>query len=318
MRKLFLFLWIGLFLFFLPGSSYGFWVWSPKRPALTQPKRMVKPSPKEQLAWALSLFETKEYARALQEMENLARRYPQSPEAAEAQFYIGRCHEELGNDEEAFKAYEEVVKKYPNSDKIQEVIEHEYRIANLYYGGKKRKVMKLELFAGYEKAVEIYRQVVAHAPYGAYAELSQYKVGECYKKIGNYKKAREAFEKLIEDYPRSELVNQAKYQIALTTFRMSREADYDEEATDKAIEKFSNFVAEHPESNLAEESQGAIRDLQERKAKKAFDTAEFYAKQKAYPAARIYYNKVIGQFPKSSWASRALEQLTILEKKEKP
>ena len=318
MRKCFLLFFVGtIFLISLDGTALGFWVWSPKSSKFTNPKKIAKQTPKAQLAWALSFYEEKEYPRALQEMEILVRTYPRSAEAAEAQFYAGRSYEALEDYEKAYKAYHTVLKKYPNSARIQEVIEEEYRIANLFYSGKKRKIAGLEILPSYEKAIEIFREVVENAPYGSYAELSQYKIGECYKKVGDYQKAREAFEKLIEDYPKGELVDNAKYQIALVTFKMSRAASYDEEATDKAINEFTKFVQEHPESELVQESQEAVRELKGRKAEKAFEIAEFYAKQEQLAAAKVYYNEVIERYADSSWASRALEKLTVLEKKEK-
>lgn len=313
-RLLSLLLLANLLLLFAHETAFGFWIWSPKSSKFTNPKKVTQQTPKDQFAWALSFYEAKDYPRALQEMENLVRQYPQSAEAAEAQFYVGRSHEALEAYDAAFKAYELAVKRYPNSARIQEVIELEYRIANLYFSGKKRKLAGLEILPSYAKAIEIFKQVVEHAPYGSYAELSQYKTGECYKKTGDYKSAREAFEKLIEEYPKSELVSDAKYQIALVTFKMSREASYDEEATDKAMTEFSKFIEEHPESELVQESVEAIRELKDRKAEKAFEIAEFYAKQDSFTAAKVYYNKVIEEYAESRWAGRALEALTVLEK----
>lgn len=317
MRRLFIFLGIGISLIFFQETALGFWIWSPKSSKFTDPRRIAKGSPQEQLNWALSFFEAKDYPRAIREMENLTRRYPRSAEAAEAFFFMGRSHEALEEYEAAFKDYEGVVKKYPNSGRIQEIVEREYRIANLFYSGKKRKIAGLEILPSFEKAAEIFQRVIENAPYGPYAELSQYKIGECYRKSGDYKKAREAFEKLMEDYPKSELVNDAKYQIALATFQMSRGASYDDEATDKAIEQFSKFVKEHPESDVVEESREAIRTLRERKAEKAFEIAEFYVKQGAVSAATVYYDKVIDQYGETSWATRALEKLKVLEKQKK-
>jgi len=280
---------------------------------------MSKPVPQDQFQWALSFYEAKEYPRALQEMKNLVRRFPKSAEAAEALFYIGLCHEALDNYENAFKAYEEVVGKYPNSGRIQEILEQEYRIANLFYSGKKRKVpgVGLELLPSYGVAIDIFKRVVENAPYGPYADLSQYKIGECHKKRGEYREAKEAFEKLMDDYPKSQLVDDVKYQIALVSFKMSREASYDERATDEAITEFSRFIAEHPESELVQESQSAIQELQGRKAEKAFEIAEFYVKQKSFAAAKTYYNEVIERYAETSWARLALEKLTVLEKEEK-
>ncbi|MBI4437138.1 MAG: outer membrane protein assembly factor BamD [Candidatus Omnitrophica bacterium] len=310
---------ITLLLFLIQGTAFGFWLWSPKTSKFTSPRKMSKPVPKDQFQWALSFYEAKEYPRALQEMKNLMNRFPKSAEAAEALYTIGLCHEALENYENAFKAYEGVIGKYPNSGRIQEIIEREYHIANLFYSGKKRRVpgVGLELLPSYGIAIDIFKRVVENAPYGPYADLSQYKIGECHKKRGEYREAREAFEKLMEDYPKSQLVSDAKYQIALVSFKMSRGASYDEQATDQAISEFSLFIEEHPESELVQESKEAIQELQGRKAEKSFEIAEFYAKQKSFAAAKTYYNEVIERYAETSWARLALEKLTVLEKEEK-
>ena len=316
-RRLFLIVSIILFACPLTGSASAFWLWSPKTLKYINPKKVSKPVPKNQFQYALSFYAAKNYSRALDEMKNLVRDYPRATEAGEAYFYMGLCQEELEDYDAAYKSYEEVVKKYPNSGRIQDIIEREYRIANLFYNGKKRKIAGLEIFPSFDKAIEIYRRVVENAPYGPYADLSQYKTGECFKKKGEYGESREAFEKLIETYQKSELIDDAKYQIALVTFKMSGGAHYDERETDEAIEKFSNFIKEHPESNLVKESGEAIQELRNRKAEKAFDIAEFYAKQGAIPAAKTYYNEVVEHYAESSWARLALERLTILEKEAK-
>jgi len=320
MRRLLVFIGIGIFLVAFEGSTFGFWLWSSKKPEFVRPEEMTtKGTPEEQLAWALAFYEAKDYERAIHEMGALVRQFPRSKEASEGQFYLGRAYEGIENYVAAFKAYEEVIKKYPNSSRIQEIIEYEYRIANLFYSGKKRKVIRNfgpEILPSYQKAVEIYTQVIQHAPYGPYAELSQYKIGQCYKKIEDYEKAREAFEKLIKEYPRSELKDDAKYQIALVTFHLSRDASYDVQATDQAIAEFSKFVEEHPESELVQESLDAVKELENRKAEKSFEIASFYDKQGHLQAAIVYYNKVIEEYSESVWAERALERVTVLKKKE--
>ena len=316
MRNPFLIIGIALlFGFSLAGESLAFWIWSPKTKKLERPEKGVKAAPSEQLAFGLSFFQSGNYERALREMENLIDKYPASKETVEAQYYVGRSYEGLENYYTAFKAYEKLTAHYPNSQRIGEVIEREYRIGNLFYSGKKRKIAGLEILPSLDKAIEIFRRVVEQSPYGPHGVLSQYKLGECYKKNEDYPKAEEAFEKLIEEYPTSELVDEARYQIALVSFRMSRKAPYDSRATDEAIAQFSRFVKEHPQNDLVPESLETIQALQDRKAEKTFETAQFYEKQGKTTAARLYYNQVIEQHGKSPWAQQALERLTILGKK---
>ena len=297
------------------GEGFPFWIWSPKTKRLERPEKGVKPVPADQLTWALSFFQVKEYEQALRQMENLVDRYPSSKEAAEAQYYVGRCDEALGDYYAAFKAYDKLSAHYPNSQRLGEAVEREYRIGNLFYSGKKRKLAGLEILPSLDKATEIFLRVVEQAPYGSYGVLAQYKVGECHKKSGQYAQAKEAFEKLVEEYPNSELVDEARYQIALVTLKMSRKASYDDRTADEALVQFNRFIKEHPQSDLVSESLEAIQTLKDRKAEKAFETAQFYEKQGKTTAARFYYNQVIEQYGKSSWAQQALERLTILERK---
>ena len=315
MRKTVLIWVVLLTLLICAGEGSAFWIWSPKTKRLERPEKGVKPVPSDQLNWALSFFEAKNYERALREMENLVNAYPSSKDAAQAQYYVGRCQEALENYYAAFKAYDKLAAHYPNSQRLGEAIEREYRIGNLFYSGKKRKLAGLEILPSIAKAIEIFSRVVEQAPYGSYGVLAQYKLGESYKKNGEYPKAKEAFEKLIEDYPKSELVDEARYQIALVTLKASRKASYDDRAADEALALFSRFVKEHPQSDLVPESLEAIQMLKDRKAEKVFETAQFYEKQGKATAAKLYYNQIIERYGKSSWAPRALERLTILEKK---
>ena len=304
-----------LFCLAVTGESHAFWLWSAKTKKFERPEKGVKSVPSDQLTWALSFFEAKEYERALREMENLVSKYSSSKEAAQAQYYVGRCREALEDYYAAFEAYDKLAAHYPNSQRLGEAIEREYRIGNLFYSGKKRKLAGLEILPSIDKAIEIFRRVVEQAPYGAYGVLAQYKLGESYKKNGEYPQAKEAFEKLIEDYPNSELMDEAHYQIALVTLKTSRKASYDDRAADEALALFGRFVKEHPQSDLVPESLEAIQTLKERKAEKVFETAQFYEKQGKTTAAKLYYNQIIERYGKSPWAQLALERLTILEKK---
>ena len=295
-------------------NSSAFWIWTSKTKTFERPGDQVKAIPPDQLQFALSFFKAKEYDRSLKEMEKLVSKYPLAKEAAEAQYYVGRCHEELENYDDAAKAYGKVVSRYPNSQRIAEVIEREYRIGNLFFSGKKRKIAGLEIIPSFGKAIEIFRQVVEQSPYGPYGVLAQYKLGESYKKAEDYGSAREAFEKLIEEYPESELVDEARYQLALVSLQDSKGVSYDEQTTNEALAQFSRFVKEHPESDLVEESLQAIQLLKDRKAEKAYGIARFYEKQGKADAAKLYYNQVIEQYGSSSWAKLALERLTVLQK----
>jgi outer membrane protein assembly factor BamD (BamD/ComL family) len=43
--------------------------------------------------------------------------------------------------------------------------------------------------------------------------------------------------------------------------------------------------------------------------------AKFYERLKRYSSAQIYYKQILDEYPKTSWAAKALERLEILKNK---
>ncbi|MDP2938582.1 MAG: outer membrane protein assembly factor BamD [Candidatus Omnitrophota bacterium] len=303
------------FFFFLSANfAYAYWIWTPKTGRWINPKYAVKANPNEQLEFAKSLLDNKNYEKAKTEFEKLIRHFGRSKEAAEAQFFIGVCLEKLNKPYEAFKAYDKVIKKYPFSERTQEIVEKEYMIADKLFKTQRSKV--LEAVAGRDyNVVEILRAVVNNAPYGKYAPIAQYKIGLFYKSIGMYPESKEEFEKVINEYPLSEWVKAAKYQIALSDAQSSLKPNYDQSSTKSALKEFEEFVKVYPEAELTTDAKKQMQDLKNIEAESNFNIAKFYEKQKKIEPAKIYYKHIIADYPNSVWASWAMEKLEALEKK---
>lgn len=310
LRKITVLSLLSIFLTTSPG--YAFWIWTPKTGKWVNPKYAVKPTPQEQLEFALDKFKSNDPKGAKIEFNKLIRYFPRSFEASEAQYYLGRVEQIQDNFYEAYLAYQKVVDKYPFSERIQEIIEREYKIAEAFMAGKVREVMGMRLPVE-NPAIEIFGKVIKNSTYGPLAAVAQYKLGLVLMSLGRHLEAEEEFQKVISNYPSSEWVDAARYQIALCKASVSKGTDYDHTATSEAREMFEEFVKEHPDAKLSEDAQEHIEQLKEKEAKGNFDIASFYEKQKAYNAARIYYNFVIENYPRSIWAARSLEKLQALE-----
>ncbi len=140
-------------------------------------------------------------------------------------------------------------------------------------------------------------------------------MGLVLKSLLRYYEAEEAFNKVISNYPDSEWVEAAKFQIAACRAAVSRSPDYDQGATQEAKQKFEEFVKEHPEAVLSRDAQKNIDQLKEKEAQSNYNIGRFYEKQKANEAAKIYYNDTVNNYSDSVWAAKSLERLRIMEKK---
>jgi len=297
-------------------SAHAYWIWTPKTQKWVNPKTAVKPTPKEQFEVAISAYDSKQYEDAKREFKKLLKAYPKSFEAAESQYYLGRVDEDQDNLYEAYQSYQKVIDKYPFSDRIPEIVEREYKIAEAFMEGKRRKAMGIALPVE-NPAVEIFAKVVDNSNYGPLAAKAQYKLGLVLKSLMRYYEAEDAFNKVITNYPDSEWVDAAKFQIASCRASLSKSPDYDLEATREAKEKFEEFVQEHPDAVLSRDAEANINQLKEKEAESSYNIARFYEKQKAWDAARIYYNDVINNYSGSPWAARSIERLQIMEKTKK-
>lgn len=305
---------IFLFIFILP--TYPFWVWNPKTGKWVNPKTEIKANPKEQFEYAKALYEAKQYPEAKQQFQRLIKSFPKSFEAAESQYYLGRIEEEQENLYGAYLAYQKVIDKYPFSERIQEIIDREYKIAEDFMSGKKRKVLGVNLPVE-NPALEIFTKIIENSPYGPKAAGAQYKLGLLLKSLARYYEAEEAFNKVITNYPESEWVEPAKFQLAVCRASLSKTPDYDQATTKEAKEKFEEFLKAHPDAVLAKEAEKNIAYLKEKEAESNYKIAQFYEKQKQYQSAKIYYSQIINDYPNSAWAVKAFERLQILEKQRK-
>ncbi|MFZ5800336.1 MAG: outer membrane protein assembly factor BamD [Candidatus Omnitrophota bacterium] len=305
-----------LILFFAPvTSANAYWIWTPQTGRWINPRTEVKGSPEEQLKFALELFTAKEYKKSEQEFIKLIHRYRRAKEAAEAQYYIGRIMEDTNRPFQAFLAYQRVIDKYPFSERQAEIVERQYNLGERLM---KAKITFWDSVAGKEyNVIEIFRKAVENAPFGKYAAISQYKIGLVLKNAGMYSEARQEFEKVVNEYPQSEWVKASRYQIALCDAKAAPKPAYDQSTTKDAVKEFEEFVKTYPGAELTDEAKSHIRDLKDKEAENNFKIAQFYEKQKAFAAAKIYYNTVVEDYQGTQWAVKSLEHLRILEKKGK-
>ena len=294
-------------------AAYPYWIWTPMTGKWINPKTVAKPNPKEQFAFAKVFYEQKKYEEAKREFKKLLKAYPKSFEASESQYYLALTEEAQGNLYEAYLAYQKVIDKYPFSERIQEIIEREYKIAEKFMTGEKRKAIGVALPVE-NPAIEIFSKVVENSTYGPLAPVAQYKLGLVLEGLTRYYEAEEAFNKVVSNYPNSEWVAAAKFQIASCRASVSKGPDYDQGAAKEAKEKFEEFVKEHSDAVLSRDAEKNISQLKEKEAESAYNIGRFYEKQKEYESAKIYYNDVINNYPDSAWVRAALGRLQVLEK----
>jgi len=292
---------------------FAAWVWSPQT-GWIGPTGAVKDSPEEQLAFATAFFNRQDYKRARMEFRKLLRSYKDSPEAPEAQYYLGRCEEELRDYYNAFLEYRKTVQVYPSTKRLDEILEREYQIGNLFLSGKKRKLFgTAALIPARDKAVEIFQAIADDGPFSEHGQLAQYKLGLAHLALHDYEQAVSAFEQVISRYPESPLVDDARFQITLASLKGTFKPGYDQSPTDHAIRGLQAFLTTYSEGELTDQARKRLTDLEELRAEHEYLIAQFYERRHRPIAARVYYAAIVDQYASSAWAPKAAARLEVLE-----
>ena len=298
------------------GESYASWIWSPDIGKWINPKKAAKDTPEEQFSWALEFYNIGNWDRSIEEFEKLPENFPNSRLSAEGVYYIGLCWQAKGDLAKSADAFQKLVDHYPYSDRIKDAVKREFDIANEFASGGKVKVLGVPALSGQEKALELYKHIVKNAPFGTYGDQAQFNIGEVYKAQGEYQEAQKAYQAVVDDYPTSDLVSKARYQIAYCSMEASKKAQYDERTAQRAIEEFQGFKQNFPTNEQSVEAEEAIKTLRAKNAMTNFETAVFYEKQNKINSAKVYYHEVIRQYPETPAAQDARKRLEELVKNE--
>jgi len=302
-----------LLLAFLPQSAHAYWVWSPEEGKFVNPEGASQDSAEEQYDYAMQFYKEKNLDEALKQLENLIKKYPGARVASEAQYRRATIHEERGDFWRAFQTYKELVESYPHSDRIEEVMEREFKIGNVFFSGKKAKWMGLEILPSLPRAAQVFEHIVASSPYGSYGHEAQFRLGLTRKKMGQFGKAMESFQYLIEQYPESEFVPEARYQLAETSFLNSASAFRDERALDQAATNVDKYLTRYGTTEEAEKAAKLRQAIDEKNAEKNFIIGHYYEKQKHLESALIYYTDVAKRYPSTRWGVKAEDRMKALK-----
>ncbi|MCP4652855.1 MAG: outer membrane protein assembly factor BamD [Candidatus Omnitrophica bacterium] len=287
-------------------NSYAFWIWSPKTNEWKNPGYSPAATPTLQYEAALKKFKANQYKKSYGEFRKILAHYPEAKEAAESQYYLGRCLEELKKPYAAFSQYKKVIDSYPNSKRINEIVQRINDIGDFYLNRKRKKMLGVSVYDFVEHpAIEIFSYLIDKMPYSEYAPDAQYRLGMLFFQMNRYDEAGEAFQKIIDNYPNSEWFAPSKYQLAQATAKGSYGEDYDSTSINDATARLDEFISSHPDAQIAPQAAEQLKELRNQEAKKNFDVGRFYEIQKKYEAAKMYYEIVANSYSDSEYVQRA-------------
>ena len=203
------------------------------------------------------------------------------------------------------------------------------------------------------RARSFYSYVYENFPNDPLGRRSLLRVADTYFQQGdavNLVEAQYKYRDFINRYPGSDRADYAMLQIANVAFKQMERPDRDQQKTREAIDKFNEMIRTFPRSELRPEAEKNLAEALDRLAKHEHIVARFYIKRHSWNAAvqrlnylveqypqykdrdgvfydlatcldhlgrtgeaRLYYERVVSEFPKSDYASRAQRRLAQLK-----
>jgi len=300
-------------LIFRPGEG---WTYEP----VGGEGKWMQGNAKDQLGVAQAAFDKKAYSLALKAARHVIQKWGLSDYAPQAQYLLARCYEATGDDAQAFKSYQMLLEKYPKMANYDEILQHQYQIANRYLAGQWFKWGFLPLppwISGQnERTAEMYDKIVKNGPYSDVGPQAQLKIGATREKQSNYPLAIKAYETAADRYhDRPEVATEALYRAASACKKEAQTAEYDQTVAGQSIAMYNDFMALYPKDSRVPEAQQFIVTLKREQARSSYEIAKFYDKRKHWNGALVYYNEVLVQDPNSPYAAEARQRLEELKRR---
>jgi outer membrane protein assembly factor BamD len=124
-----------------------------------------------------------------------------------------------------------------------------------------------------------------------------------------YEEARAEYQRFLELHPQHERADEAHYYLAMAYFRQADSADRDQTYTRKALEEFDLLITQMPDSQYAPDARERRSQCRRKLAEKELYVGAFYFSRGDYAAAAGRFTGLLAQYPGAGFDDAALYYL---------
>jgi len=145
----------------------------------------------------------------------------------------------------------------------------------------------------YLQAQVDFKQVVIRGTGTELGDDAQYYLAEAYYRNEEYMESIAEYEKLTRRMGFSPFVEDARYKICEAYRIESPKYFHDQEYTEKALERFQEFLDDYPNSSYVNDVLESITLLREKMGLKLYETGILYMKMDEFESAKMTFDRVI-------------------------
>lgn len=160
----------------------------------------------------------------------------------------------------------------------------------------------------YDAAREDLRKVVERFPDSSLVPQARFLMGESYYREQEYDRAIREFEAFMSLNPGHPIADLVQYRLARSYFDNMPTLERDQAVTAKAVTELQKLVKQYPESRYAPDAIVKIEACRLRLAQKELWVAEYYVRQGNWLAAIQRYDVILKEYTRTAAAPQALFQ----------
>ena len=264
--------------------------------------------PERSLAAAKQAYDRKHYRRARRQANRVLRWHPTSPVVVDAWLVVVDCYIEQRNWPRAFEECEKVLAAHPQTKHRSAVLRREFQIGEALAASHVWLLFFRLRRTG--EGVKVLEQVIAHAPFGPLADRALYAIGEAHFRDGDYALARDAYDRLLKQYPNSELSIRARVRRATANQRLAEGPAYDHGPAQAARRDMEDLARMSGNERVA----GYARELRDITARGDYDAGLFYFGRYSIDGGVRYMRAILARYPGSEYAERAERILALVKR----
>lgn len=165
----------------------------------------------------------------------------------------------------------------------------------------------------YFRAKEAFDKIMDSYPFSPQAMLAELKAADCHYYMKEYLEAKILYQQFEERHPTNEAIPYVMFQIGMCDFQRTDRIDRDISGPEDAIRSFNRLLRAYPNSPYTEEAKARIRAAQEFLVNHEYYVAIFYLRTNKPSQAAHRLKYLLAMYPDAAIAAKAEKLLARIE-----
>lgn len=286
------------------GSKFGYFL------------KADRETPEDQLTYARKLLADEKIKKASKAFRATVKIWPETREAALAQFEYAKLEEQLHSPFRAAEAYEYLFTFYTGSFPHEEALQRLFNLGSKLRETRKGKFLFFSGFEAPERSIPIFENVIRFGPRWKRAPEAQFLIGRALQDTFAYEKAIAAYDLVQARYRDSDWAEEAAFYKIQCLNKIAQENPNSDAALEEAWIGTVIFQEQYPDSSHNAEISAYRESLFNARARIAFETAQYYDEIAKRPGAALQaYEEFLKKFPSSEWTKQAKLRIEALKQR---